>query len=78
MYSTQLQVKYVSGIKQKSIVLRNKERSSFKVLGVFCGEVKAGAELRKVAILAIQDQGTLWESGEHFDQNFSNFCLILG
>ena len=26
------------------------------------------AELRKVVILAIQDRGTLWESGEHVDQ----------
>ena len=26
------------------------------------------SELEKVAILAIQDRGTLWESGEHFDQ----------
>ena len=35
-------------------------------------------ELKKVAILAIQDRGTFWESGEHVDQTFTQICLFLG
>ena len=35
------------------------------------------SELKKVAILAIQDWGTLWESGEHFYQKTMQFFQIL-
>ena len=34
------------------------------------------AELKKLAILAIQDWGTLWESGEHFFQKTMHFFLL--
>ena len=37
------------------------------------GELPPHSELEKVAILAIQDRGTLWESGEHFYQKTTNF-----
>ena len=33
------------------------------------------AELKKVTILAIQDRGTLWGSGEHFYQKSMHFLF---
>ena len=41
-----------------------------------CMPVYGMAELKKVAILAIQDRGTLLESGEHFYQNTTHFFFL--
>ena len=42
------------------------------------GQPCSQAELKKIANLANQVRGTLWESGEHFDQIFTQLRKILG